>query len=93
MADIKGTNVAAPIVPYTSDDIYATHEAKYGKGGYRTVQNIEERDSIPGARLEEGMLVYVIDDPDSVHTYQYLNGAWVRNRLGLGIPILNQELI
>ena len=93
MADIKGTNVAAPIVPYTSDDIYATHEAKYGKGGYRTVQSIEERDSIPKARLEEGMLVYVVNDQSSVHTYQYLRGEWVRNRLGLGIPILNQELI
>lgn len=93
MADIKGTNVAAPIVPYTSDDIYATHEAKYGKGGYRTVQSIDERDSIPEARLEEGMLVYVVNDSSSVHTYQYLGGTWVRNRLGLGIPVLNQELI
>ena len=93
MADIKGTNVAAPIVPYTSDDIYATHEAKYGKGGYRTVQSIEERDSIPEARLEEGMLVYVVNDSSSVHTYQYLGRKWVRNRLGLGIPVLNQELI
>ena len=40
MSNIKGTNVASPIVPFTTDDTYATHEAKYGKGGFRTVQTI-----------------------------------------------------
>ena len=93
MAEIKGTNLAAPIVPYTDQDIYATHEAKYGKGGYRTCQDLEERDSIPNPRREEGMMVYVIDDPTGIHTYQWLNGMWLRNRIGQGIPIMNQELI
>jgi hypothetical protein len=37
MANIQGTNVAAPVVPFTTEDIYATHDAKYGKGGYRSV--------------------------------------------------------
>lgn len=93
MAEIKGTNVGAPIVPFTTDDIYATHEAKYGKGGYRSVQTLEELNNIPEARLEEGMMVYVIDDPSGIHTYQWIGGKWVRDRIGKGIPIYNQELI
>ena len=43
-------------------DVYPTHEAKLGKGGYRTVANIAERDNIPFERCEEGMLVTVLDD-------------------------------
>lgn len=93
MADIKGTNLAAPIVPFTDKDIYATHEAKYGKGGFRTVADMGELNAIPQPRLEEGMLVYVIDDPSGIHTYQLIDGKWVRNRVGNGIPIYTQELI
>ena len=43
-------------------DVYPTHEAKLGKGGYRTVVNIAERDNIPFERCEEGMLVTVLED-------------------------------
>lgn len=43
-------------------DVYPTHEAKFGKGGYRTVANISERDNIPFERCEEGMLVTVLED-------------------------------
>ena len=85
MSNIKGTNVAAPIVPFTTDDNYATHYAQYGKGGYRTVQTIEERDSIPEARLEEGMLAYVVEDPDNIHTYQYINSTWTKSKIGSGV--------
>ena len=42
MTALKGTNVAASIVPFTDLDKYATHEAKYGKSGYRTINTIEE---------------------------------------------------
>lgn len=85
MIELKGTNVAAPIVPFTSDDTYATHEAKYGKGGFRTVADIAERNAIPEARLEEGMLVYVISDESKIHTYQYLNGEWSKSKIGSGV--------
>jgi len=34
MANISGTNLAAPVVPFTTEDIYATHYAKYGNGGW-----------------------------------------------------------
>ena len=43
-------------------DVYPTHEANLGKGGYRTVANITERDNIPFERCEEGMLVTVLED-------------------------------
>jgi hypothetical protein len=85
MSDLKGTNIAGPVVPFTSDDTYATHLAKYGKGGFRSVQNINERNSIPEARREEGMLVYVIEDPDKINTYQYINGEWLKSKIGSGI--------
>lgn len=93
MAEIKGTNVAAPVVPFTTEDIYATHEAQYGKGGYRSVQTYEDLANIPQARLEEGMVAYVLHDTNGVGTYQFLNGKWVRSRFGGGIPIVNQSMI
>lgn len=93
MANIKGTNVSSPIVPFTEQDLYPTHDAKYGKGGFRTVDTIEEMNGIPGPRREEGMLVYVKTDPTGIHTYQYINGEFIRNTIGRGFPIYNNELI
>lgn len=77
MAKLRGTNLSSPIVPFTDQDTYATHLAQFGKGGYRTVGTIAERNAIPEARLEEGMLVWVITDPADKHLYQYINSAWV----------------
>ena len=79
MSKIKGTNIAAPIVPYSTIDSYPTHYAKYGKGGYMSLATLAERDSIPEERLEEGMLVFVLEDGQS---YQYLNGEWVSAKVG-----------
>lgn len=73
MAEIKGTNVASKIVPYTYSDEYATHDEKYGVGGYRTVDSVSEMNAIPAARRKEGMLVYVKGDKiyklDSSNTF------------------------
>ena len=93
MAEIKGTNVAAPIVPFTDSDIYATHEAKYGKGGWRSVQTYEDLLNIPEARLEDGMFGFVVNDPEGIHSYQWLGGKWVRSKISQGIPVYNQKLI
>ena len=60
MANISGTNVAARIVPFTTDDEFATHEAKYGQGGWQEVATIVDRDAITPARREAGMAVYVL---------------------------------
>lgn len=61
MSSIKGTNVLAPVVPFDTTDTHATHEAKWGKGGYRTVASNDERDGIPALRREAGMLVWVVN--------------------------------
>lgn len=60
MSSIKGTNVMAPVVPFSTTDPYPSHEARYGKGGYRSVETTAERDGIPVLRREAGMLVWVI---------------------------------
>ena len=62
MSSIKGTNVLAPVVPFDTTDAHASHEARYGKGGYRSVADIAERDAIPQLRREAGMLVCVLTD-------------------------------
>lgn len=61
MSNIKGTNVIAPVVPFSTTDVHATHEAQWGKGGYRSVATTADRDGIPALRREAGMLVWVID--------------------------------
>jgi hypothetical protein len=61
MTQIRGTNVLAPVVPFDTTDTHASHEARYGKGGYRSVADTTERDAIPQLRREAGMLVWVID--------------------------------
>jgi hypothetical protein len=59
MSKIPGTNVASGIVPFTTEDEFPTHYSEYGKGGWREVQTIAERDSITTARRKIGMAVYV----------------------------------
>lgn len=59
MAGIQGTNIVAPVVPLDTADVHPTHEAQYGKGGFRSVETTAARDAIPAPRREAGMLVYV----------------------------------
>ena len=59
MAALQGTILASKIVPTDSLDDYATHEDKYGRGGHRSVDTLEERDNITTPRRKEGMTVYV----------------------------------
>lgn len=74
MAELKGTQVAASIVPFTDLDTYATHDAEYGKGGFRSVSTIEDRDAIPVQRKTEGMIVRVTANGLN---YEWKNNAWV----------------
>lgn len=62
MAGLKGTNIAAPVVPFADTDSYATHDETYGRGGYRSVAGTADRDAIPPQRRKAGMLVKVLDD-------------------------------
>ncbi len=60
---INGTVlVQSVIAPSREGDNYATHEARWGRGGYRTVEDIAERNAIPTRRREAGMLVFVEED-------------------------------
>lgn len=73
MAELKGTQVAAAIVPFTDLDTYATHDAEYGKGGFRSVETIALRDAIPTERKTKGMVVRV----NETGLHYYWNGsAW-----------------
>lgn len=73
MSALKGTNVASTIVPFTTDDMYATHDSLYGKGGYKEVATEQERDAIPETRLKEGTKVYV---SATQKEYRYVGGEW-----------------
>ena len=60
MALITGAvNVTGTLAPTDTNDIYATHDSVYGKGGYREVADLQSRDAITIARRSDGMLVYV----------------------------------
>lgn len=66
MSKIPGTNVASGIVPFTTEDEFPTHYSEYGKGGWREVATIAERDSITSQRRKIGMAVYV-SETDKVY--------------------------
>ena len=74
MSDILGTNVSSPIVPFTTSDEFPTHDAKYGKGGFRAVATISDRDAITTYRKDPGMFVYVIAT-DKLYVYRN-NNTW-----------------
>ena len=69
MSNLYGTNVSATIKPFTDADRFPTHEAIYGKGGYRTVNSQNDLTSIYTDRLEKGMLVY-ITTLDKIYKYK-----------------------
>ena len=73
MTKITGTNVSAPIAPNDTADTYPTHHARYGKGGWRTVATIAERDAIPADRLEPGSVAYVVAEQTP---FIWQNGIW-----------------
>ena len=73
MANISGTNIAAPIVPFTTDDSFATHDSQYGKGGWREIKTYNEINSIPKNRQTEGMAVYVVETEE---LYILKNSNW-----------------
>lgn len=50
------------VAPTDSNDTYPSHDETYGKGGYRTVADITERNSIPAGRRKNGMKVYVLSN-------------------------------
>lgn len=58
--NLKGVNIGGTIVPYSDLDRIATHDAKYGRGGWVSVDTEEEMNAIIPERREVGMVAYVI---------------------------------
>lgn len=81
MSELKGTNIAAAIKPFTTLDKYATHDEEYGRGGYRSVNSISEMNAIPSDRRKEGMLVKIIS---SNSYYTLKNGIFQLEIFGSG---------
>jgi hypothetical protein len=63
MGDITGTvRVTGKITPTNTDDRFATHDALFGKGGWRNVDTLAERNDISDERRRAGMVVVVDED-------------------------------
>jgi hypothetical protein len=63
MAAIFGSvPITGFIAPTDDTDVFASHDDKYGRGGYRSVATLSDRDLITVDRRKEGMLVYVLSD-------------------------------
>lgn len=58
----SGTNVAAAITTFTSDDKYPTAYANEIKGGRHSVGTLTDRNNIPKERRLVGMHCYVVSD-------------------------------
>jgi len=71
MGSIPGTVVGAKIVPTDTADVYGTHDALYGAGGWRSVDSTVLRDAIPSLQRQEGMVVFCTD---SNAMYQLVDG-------------------
>lgn len=79
----SGTKITSSIVPNSFLDNYSTHNSKYGRGGYRSVKTITERDAIYTSRRDTGMLVYVsADEKIYILKNGITNASWVELKLG-----------
>ena len=58
-SETNGTKVVANIIPTSTNDLYPTHIDKFGRGGYKAVTSIAERDAIKISRLCLGAEVRV----------------------------------
>jgi hypothetical protein len=77
MAKISGTNIAATVVPFDTADTYPTHQAQYGKGGWKAVATFADLASIPAARLEEGSMAYVLSEKQPYVLADLANNVWM----------------
>ena len=90
--NLKGTIIAAGVVPSTNADTYATHYEEYGQGGYRSVSTLNDRDSISDARKKIGMLVYVIDG-HKMYRLDAIKGQGADNDIWTEVEAFNQKTV
>ena len=75
MPEIPGSvSVTGFVAPTDSADTYPSHSEEYGKGGYRSVDTLTDRDAIPAARRKAGMAVKVL-----ANKMEYILGAGLGN--------------
>ena len=61
MTAISGSvPVTGFVAPTDSADTYAAHTEEWGRGGFRTVADVTERNAIPSGRRKSGMIVQVL---------------------------------
>jgi hypothetical protein len=88
MAANEGTWVIAGITTPDSQDVFATHFAKLGKGGWRTVADITERNNITTDRREVGMVVWVSSNNTAYQLRSGItNSDWYELPIGGGNSI------
>jgi len=79
-----GVRLTGCITPNDTTDTYPTHDSQYGKGGYREVQTIEDRNNITLDRRKLGMLVYVIDEDKTYRLKNiFTNAGWEEVPVGV----------
>ena len=75
MAKIQGSvPITGFVAPTDSQDTYPSHSEEWGRGGYRTVDTIADRENISPQRQKEGMLVNVLQNNT---IYKLVNGVWI----------------
>ena len=62
----NSVRITGPVAPTDDADVYPSHDATWGKGGFRTAPDLATtpflaRDNIPADRRHIGMVVYVED--------------------------------
>ena len=88
MPSIPGSVPITGFVAPTDDaDTYPSHSEEYGKGGYRSVATVTDRDAIPSARRKAGMVVKVL-----ANKMEYVLGAGLGNGNWEANPTGSMEL-
>lgn len=78
-----GTPVTAPIIPGRDDsNVWPTHIAKYGKGGFEVVEAIQDRDLITDERRDNKAVLVRSAANGKPALFEYSKGAW--NEIPLG---------
>lgn len=85
MAELYGTRILSPVVPFTTDNTNATHISEYGKGGWHEVATKADLAKIPAQRLSEGMAARVISENKTyIYTKQQDDTyAWVQDAIDI----------
>ena len=76
------TQLVAGITPLNDNSNFPTHYADFGYGGLRSVVDLNNRNLIPNARRDQGMLVFVISE-DKYYRLEngITNADWVELRI------------